>query len=534
MAIDDKLQEFRDGLAEIIDQVTNLRSGKRGGRLYAELFMVEPDADEYPAYYQVIKSPMAFETIKSKIGSGKYRTIEQFKDDTILIFKNATIFNEEGSQVYNDALHLQKAFESRLDNKRADLEELEKAVAGHDAETKTNRKRKHAPDEEVPSRSVKLKISLKEPEELKPKIKLNLGIRNKREKEEKPEPATQEQAKPEEKEERQPEPEQQVLEKPSVPSPSLQGPVQGSVNVNTEIKVNSISVPEPDVLPSAVPLKPPEMVIIKRGRGRPRTRPLPGTGFVPTPRKDDFLTGKLEDIGSPRSTRSVRQSGEPLGYVTGGTPSLLGRTVDDLKSELGVQTIVPANSANQGQSPNTAAKIPEEIRTRAPGKTIADALITHFTISSNTRQIHAPPYRIVFPPNAKETFQSYSIILPAIYNSITISPTLSASLLMRQYNLYMSLNSRRLSPTIMPGLGTRRPAEPPKSLYDVKLNPGINQIECLVHASPPQMPSNFGTARLVPPPTRYTPIGTQPQSVNPEGSEKEKFVIWIFLQRAYV
>ena len=58
---------------------------------------------EYPTYYELIKNPMSMNMIKRRVNSPYYKTIEQFRDDFILMCDNARIFNEEGSFVYEDA-----------------------------------------------------------------------------------------------------------------------------------------------------------------------------------------------------------------------------------------------------------------------------------------------------------------------------------------------------------------------------------------------------------------------------------------------
>lgn len=45
--------------------------------------------------------------IKRRIHSPYYRSLDQFKDDFMLMFNNARIFNQEGSDVYEDANKMQ-------------------------------------------------------------------------------------------------------------------------------------------------------------------------------------------------------------------------------------------------------------------------------------------------------------------------------------------------------------------------------------------------------------------------------------------
>ncbi len=46
---------------------------------------------------------MDLQTIENKIRNNKYNDDEEFNDDINLVWKNALIFNEEGSQIYEVA-----------------------------------------------------------------------------------------------------------------------------------------------------------------------------------------------------------------------------------------------------------------------------------------------------------------------------------------------------------------------------------------------------------------------------------------------
>jgi ATP-dependent helicase STH1/SNF2 len=65
------------------------------------------DESDYPTYYTMIKNPISMEIINKRIHSPYYRTIQQFRNDFILMYENARTFNEEGSLVYEDADTLQ-------------------------------------------------------------------------------------------------------------------------------------------------------------------------------------------------------------------------------------------------------------------------------------------------------------------------------------------------------------------------------------------------------------------------------------------
>ncbi|KAG5274812.1 hypothetical protein AALO_G00140390 [Alosa alosa] len=87
--------------------VTEVREMNTGRRL-CDLFMVKPSKKDYPDYYKIILEPMDLRTIDHNIRSDKYMSEETMMEDMRLMFRNARHYNEEGSQVYNDANILEK------------------------------------------------------------------------------------------------------------------------------------------------------------------------------------------------------------------------------------------------------------------------------------------------------------------------------------------------------------------------------------------------------------------------------------------
>uniref|UniRef100_A0A673MT31 Protein polybromo-1 n=1 Tax=Sinocyclocheilus rhinocerous TaxID=307959 RepID=A0A673MT31_9TELE len=82
--------------------VTEAREAGTGRRL-CDLFMVKPSKKDYPDYYQIIQDPMDLRTIENNIRTERYNNEEALMDGMKLMFRNARHYNEEGSQVYNDA-----------------------------------------------------------------------------------------------------------------------------------------------------------------------------------------------------------------------------------------------------------------------------------------------------------------------------------------------------------------------------------------------------------------------------------------------
>ncbi|KIV82064.1 hypothetical protein PV11_04200 [Exophiala sideris] len=78
-----------------------------------------PDKAEYPVYFQEIKEPIALDAIKKKSKRKKYQSLEQFMKDIDLLFNNAKQFNEEGSEIYQDAVELQAEAHKLLEIEKA-------------------------------------------------------------------------------------------------------------------------------------------------------------------------------------------------------------------------------------------------------------------------------------------------------------------------------------------------------------------------------------------------------------------------------
>jgi len=63
-----------------------------------------------PRYYDEIKNPMDFGTINQRLNQGKYETMEDFKEDVMLVFRNCRKFNPAGTFPYICADNVEAAF----------------------------------------------------------------------------------------------------------------------------------------------------------------------------------------------------------------------------------------------------------------------------------------------------------------------------------------------------------------------------------------------------------------------------------------
>uniref|UniRef100_A0A1I7UKI5 Bromo domain-containing protein n=1 Tax=Caenorhabditis tropicalis TaxID=1561998 RepID=A0A1I7UKI5_9PELO len=72
-------------------------------------FMRLPTREEFPGYYEVIKKPMDMMRIKAKLDNRQYVTLLDVVSDFMLMLSNACKFNETDSDIYKEAVSLQKA-----------------------------------------------------------------------------------------------------------------------------------------------------------------------------------------------------------------------------------------------------------------------------------------------------------------------------------------------------------------------------------------------------------------------------------------
>ncbi|KAF2641506.1 Bromodomain-containing protein [Massarina eburnea CBS 473.64] len=80
----------------------------QANKLMVGAFERVPDKAAMPEYHAEIKSPMAMDVLKRKLKRKKYNSVDHFMVDVELMFENAKQYNEEDSQIYKDAVHLQK------------------------------------------------------------------------------------------------------------------------------------------------------------------------------------------------------------------------------------------------------------------------------------------------------------------------------------------------------------------------------------------------------------------------------------------
>jgi bromodomain-containing factor 1 len=87
---------------------------------------VDPVLLGIPTYFEVITTPMDISTVEKKLKESTYKSIEEYKDDVLLIFANCVKFNGEEAQVSVMGKNLEKWFVKELEKLPTDLKDKKK------------------------------------------------------------------------------------------------------------------------------------------------------------------------------------------------------------------------------------------------------------------------------------------------------------------------------------------------------------------------------------------------------------------------
>ncbi|CAN6225360.1 unnamed protein product [Urochloa humidicola] len=89
------------------------------------VFSEPVDPEELPDYFDIIKHPMDFSTIRKKLDKGAYSNLEQFEDDVFLICSNAMCYNSPDTIYYRQARGIQEIAKKDFENLRQDSDASE-------------------------------------------------------------------------------------------------------------------------------------------------------------------------------------------------------------------------------------------------------------------------------------------------------------------------------------------------------------------------------------------------------------------------
>ncbi|XP_050474454.1 ATP-dependent helicase brm-like [Bombus huntii] len=115
------------------------------GRILSEPFMKLPSKRELPDYYEIIKKPLTINKLLQKIEDGKYTDFDELEKDFMQLCKNAQIYNEEASLIYEDSIVLQSVFmdaRQRIEEESniSDINDKDQGEEGSDADSSVRRK----------------------------------------------------------------------------------------------------------------------------------------------------------------------------------------------------------------------------------------------------------------------------------------------------------------------------------------------------------------------------------------------------------
>ncbi|CAN4104007.1 unnamed protein product [Withania somnifera] len=86
------------------------------------------DPEELPDYHEVIENPMDFGTVRNKLGTGSYDTLEQFERDIFLICSNAMQYNSSDTIYHKQARSIQELATKKFEKLRINYDRSEKDV----------------------------------------------------------------------------------------------------------------------------------------------------------------------------------------------------------------------------------------------------------------------------------------------------------------------------------------------------------------------------------------------------------------------
>ncbi|PHT43951.1 hypothetical protein CQW23_17976 [Capsicum baccatum] len=86
------------------------------------------DPEELPDYHEVIENPMDFATVRNKLGTGAYATLEQFESDICLICSNAMQYNSSDTIYHKQARNIQELATKKFEKLRINYDRSDKDV----------------------------------------------------------------------------------------------------------------------------------------------------------------------------------------------------------------------------------------------------------------------------------------------------------------------------------------------------------------------------------------------------------------------
>ncbi|KAF5337914.1 hypothetical protein D9758_013118 [Tetrapyrgos nigripes] len=111
--------EQKTAIEEIIHAILSVTGQRKRKR--ATIFLVLPDRNSYPQYYDVIPHPRSIDNIREGLEKNKYQDALEVYMDFSLMFWNALYYNEPGSQIADDAEKLKDVLQTEWSRRSTTL-----------------------------------------------------------------------------------------------------------------------------------------------------------------------------------------------------------------------------------------------------------------------------------------------------------------------------------------------------------------------------------------------------------------------------
>eukprot|EP00899_Mesostigma_viride_P027747 jgi/Mesvir1/8157/Mv12467-RA.1 len=111
---------------EVVRSLMNLKEGKWFSR------PVDPATDCAPDYFKVIKKPMDLGTVIARLDRNDYGTVDDVREDVVLVFRNAQLYNPQGHFLHVVAKDFERQFEKKWGSIVAKLQQVEQRFQEED------------------------------------------------------------------------------------------------------------------------------------------------------------------------------------------------------------------------------------------------------------------------------------------------------------------------------------------------------------------------------------------------------------------
>ncbi|KAL7771152.1 hypothetical protein CFE70_001094 [Pyrenophora teres f. teres 0-1] len=415
------------------------------------------DYEDLKDYYQLIKDPMSLAAIQKKVrgvvgrdpatGHTLFKTWDAFETSFSLIWSNARIYNEDGSDIYNLSLELEEIFHKKLE----------------EAKSKVN-------------------------EPSQPKLKLNMST---------PAPAPKQQLK--------------LKLKPTPGSDPNTPSARDSATPGIIVDNDALLRQQRHVLDSMGSNRspvPPGKSATPTATANPFTGPRGGAATIPslstgqtrTAGSPPAVNGVKQDVQSPslsavrpastapdgQASRLSVQAQTPLPHMA--PPHTVSRTTSGSPHPNGaVQNgnYVPPHQPTY-YAPPPVARV-DSFR-KVPLKSHQEALIPSITLNTHPALAATAPWSVKILADKRKTAYSATMVVAPTNSYIQVIPRVPIALTSRMYRLFVTVNgnktleANRVPVTAgingaSPGPGYEGGKKKGEPLFEAKLAAGVNRIE---------------------------------------------------------